>query len=131
MTSFSSLDQTILFIGQIWSYKTRPGEDYSRLMINQIDKDRRYGLIYHISITRIRIKDPTIPGGIAYQLPHLPVSEHTLQKSLTTLMKQSRPDNLYLPGYKIWKKAFQCGKADIFTNSVAEIINFVESALNQ
>lgn len=131
MKLFSTLNQTTFFAGQIWSYKTRPGEEYSTLIINQIDQNTPLGTIFHISITGIRIKDLMIPGGIIYQLPHIPVSKQTLEKSVLTLIKQSRPDSAFITGYQIWKEAFQHGKAGIFLMNIAELINIIENTINQ
>lgn len=131
MKLFSSLNRTTFSTGQVWSYRTRPGEEYSTLIINQIDQNSLYGTIFHIGITGIRIKDPMIPGGIVYQLPHVPVSKQTFEKSVITLIKQSHPDNTFITGYQIWREAFQYGRAGVFLVSIAELLSLIENAINQ
>jgi hypothetical protein len=41
--------------GQVWAYRTRPGEEMSRLLIDKVADDPRLGRIYHISVTGIHI----------------------------------------------------------------------------
>jgi hypothetical protein len=45
--------------------------------------------------------------------------------------RESPPNPAYLAGYEEWKRAFDEGRADIFTISVAEIVDVVEAALNK
>jgi hypothetical protein len=37
-------------VGQIWSYKNRPTEAGSEVLINKIEDDPKLGLIFHISV---------------------------------------------------------------------------------
>lgn len=117
--------------GQIWSYKTRPGEERSTLLIDRVDADARYGSIYHISITGVAVKNSRVPSGVTSDLPHFPVSKETLEKSCTTLVGNSAPNPDYRNGYDEWKRAFDKGEAGIFTASVSEIVDIVEKAINQ
>lgn len=41
------------------------------------------------------------------------------------------PNPAYQEGYATWRKAFEQGEAGIFTVPVAEIVEFVEKAINQ
>ena len=36
--------------GQIWSYKTRPGEEKSTVLINKVESHEKLGKIFHISV---------------------------------------------------------------------------------
>jgi hypothetical protein len=65
--------------GQVWAYKTRVGEEESRLLIDKVEEDPKLGRIFHISISKIHIKNSAIT--IADELPHLPVSLDTLNSS--------------------------------------------------
>ena len=117
--------------GQVWHYKTRKGEESSRVLINKIESNPTLGKIFHISVSGVNVKNPGIAGGISTDLPHFPVSEETLKKSLTKLngKRQSNPD--YQEGYQTWKSAFDKGEAGIFTIDVAEIVGAVEQAINK
>jgi hypothetical protein len=115
--------------GQIWAYKTRAGEEASRLLINKVDVSPTLGPIFHISISGLRVKRRD-PGQITTDLPHLAVSVRTLQASCTQLLGESAaPDPRYLDGYAQWKQVFEQGKAGVWTAPVAAIVQAVEEAM--
>jgi hypothetical protein len=115
--------------GQVWSYKARPGEEESTLLINKLEDDPKLGHIYHISISKVQIKSG--PGVFTDQMPHLPVSRQTLELSCTNLVGRSEPNPMYLPGYRMWKQAFDAGHAGIYTISIAEILDLAEKMLQK
>jgi hypothetical protein len=117
--------------GQVWSYKTRQGEENSRVLINKVETNPKLGKIFHISVSEVRVKNPRIAGGISKDLPHFPVSKETLTKSLTKLIGKSRPNPDYHEGYRTWKSAFDKGEAGIFTIGIADIVGVVEQSINQ
>jgi hypothetical protein len=117
--------------GQVWSYKTRPGEEQSTVLINKIETHEKLGKIFHISVSKVKVKNRQVEGGITTDLPHFPVSEETLKKSVTRLIGKQTQNPNYIEGYKTWKAAFDAGKAGIFTISVAEIVGFIEEAINK
>jgi hypothetical protein len=117
--------------GQVWSYKTRDGEQGSTLQINRIEHDPKLGDIFHISVDGVRLDNPHAPGGITARLPHFPVSQQTLDKSCieSTGTAPVNPD--YLEGYRAWREAFDAGQAGVFDIPVAEIVDIVESSISQ
>ena len=117
--------------GQVWSYKTRAGEEASTFLINKIEFHPKLGSIYHVSVSGVKIKNPRTPTGITSELPHFPVSKETLNKSITKLAGKSKINPEYQQGYQEWKSAFDKGDAGIFTIPVAEIVGVVEKAINQ
>jgi len=117
--------------GQLWAYKTRAGEDKSTILINKIEAHEKLGKIFHISVDGVRVRNPRVKGGVTADLPHFPVSEETLKKSVTKLIGKRAPNPDYEPGYQTWKEAFDVGQAGIFTISVAEIVTVVEVAVNK
>ncbi len=117
--------------GQVWSYRTRPNETGSTLLIDKVESDARLGSIYHVSVTGLKVKNPRAPDGETRELPHFPVSRKTLEDSVLKLMGNSAPDPQYLEGYATWKQAFDAGNAGIFTIPVGEIVGFIEQTLNQ
>ena len=116
---------------QVWSYKTRKGEEGSTILINKVENDAKLGQIFHISVAKVRVKNPRAPSGVSNELPHFPVSKQTLEASCTKLVGKSAPNPDYLEGYNEWKRAFDQGKAGVFTISVAEIVQIVEDTLNR
>jgi hypothetical protein len=115
--------------GQVWSYKTRPGESGSTLLINKIDNDPKLGAIFHISVLGVSVKNHGAPS--TRELPHLPVSKQTLEVSCIKLLGQSKPNPAYLDGYAQWKQAFDQGHAGVFTIPVSEIVGILESTINK
>jgi hypothetical protein len=115
--------------GQAWAYKTRAGEEELTLLINKIEDHPKLGRIYQISVTNLSIKAG--PGLSTNRLPHLPVSRQTLELSCTKLVGRSEPNSMYLPGYQMWKQAFDAGHAGIYTISVAEIVDLAEKMLQE
>lgn len=115
-------------VGQVWNYKTRKGEEDSKIVIAKIDENEKLGRIYHLYIEGIKLKTP---NGIQNNLPHSPVSKKTLDASVKTLVetRQSVPD--ITEGYNTWKQAFYSGQGGVFDIPVAKIIEYVESVVNQ
>ena len=117
--------------GQIWSYHARPGEEGSTILINKIEADPALDAIYHIGVLGVRVKNPRSPSGVTTNLPHLPVSAQTLEKSCIELIGYAKPDPQYLDGYAIWKEEFDQGRAGIFTITVAEIVGVIATGISQ
>ena len=116
---------------QVWSYKTRSGEESSTVLINKVESHPKLGQIFHISVTGVRVKNRRVASGVSTELPHFPVSKKSLEASCTVLVGQSPPNPAYMDGYAQWKRAFDEGSAGIFTISIAEIVQFVEEAMNK
>lgn len=119
--------------GQVWAYKTRPGEEKSTLLINKIESHPSFGKIFHISLSGVKVKDPRFAGGVISELHHVPVSQNTLEKSVTKLLRKSQPNPRaeYVELYKEWKKAYDKGMAGMFHNTVSEIVSDTETAINK
>lgn len=116
-------------IGQIWQYKTRKGEEESRVIILKVDKFENE-IIVHVSVLNAKIKNSQIKGGISNEIGHLPFSRESIDKSLTKLESSNNELPDFIDGYKQWKKAFNSGKGGVFTVSVMEAIDYVEQSLN-
>lgn len=109
--------------GQIWEYRTRPGEEGSLLRIQRIEGGWPQGnhTIYHISVIGVRL------GGrdAAVEMQHLPVSELTLNASVTRLS----PSNAAFPsadeGIRMWREA----QGGVFDIPLAEIIGIADGAM--
>jgi len=114
-------------IGQVWNYHTREGEKESRIYIVRAEPNEKLGTIYHIFVDGLKIQNPHTDSGTQDNLPHSPVSEKTLDESVTTLAIAHTDD---LPdiseGYSTWKEAFDKGEGGIFTIPVNQIIQYIE-----
>jgi len=119
-------------VGQIWNYQTRQGEESSQIIIVKVEPDKKLGMIYHIYIDGLRIPNPHLKTGIQDSLPHCPVSEKTLDDSVTMLTSRiADPLPDISSGYANWKEAFDSGEGGIFTMPVKEIIQSIEFVLSE
>lgn len=117
--------------GQVWKYKTRPGEENSLVYIVKVDREKGYGNIYHIYIDGLKIRNSKIKGGIQSQLPHAPVDEKTLNDSVTALLREGGPMPDISEGYRAWREPFDAGNAGVFNIPVAKIIGFIEDIVSK
>jgi len=91
--------------GQVWTYKTRPGEQDSTLQVNRVEDRAGHGRVHHISVTGLRIKAPRTPDGFMSVLQHLPVSQQILEASVVEL-SESPPQHIpFEEGYAEWMQA--------------------------
>ena len=117
--------------GQVWSYKTRPGEEASTLLINKIESDANLGEIFHITVSDVRMKNKHAPGGVTTELQHFPVAPETLEASCVKLIRLAKPNPDYAEGYAQWRRAFTQGRAGIFAVPVSEIVQIIEATANK
>jgi hypothetical protein len=118
-------------VGQVWSYQSRAGDDSSVVLINLIETDPKLGAIYHISVLHVHIPGVTNNSKAATDLPHLPVSKETLDKSVVALVGHREVLSGYREGYDLWRTAFDAGHAGIYTLSVADIVTLLEETLKK
>lgn len=128
---FSCTKNAEYSVGQEWQYKTRPTEEKSTLKILKIEEYPKTGKVIHISVSRLKMKDPANPEGFAHTLSHIPISEEALNKSVIKLQNETHkmPDSTEMDGYSYWKKEFDNGKAGIFTIPVSEIVGLMEESI--
>lgn len=114
--------------GQVWRYKTRPGEESSRVVIGKVERAPNLGTIVHVKLIGLSIEGP---GGVASVMSHAPVSEAQVSASVTELTSEVADLEGFAEGYGTWLSAFRAGKAGVFTRTLAEIAEYMERALNQ
>jgi hypothetical protein len=127
LASAAHADDPVLTEGDCWSYRSRPGEEASFLVIRKIEQIPGKGEVVHISIFGVHIKSPVAPGGFSDHVGHMPISAASLRKSLTQKLQKTAPDSDWQAGYASWKEA----KGGVFTEPVSECVRFVEEALNR
>jgi hypothetical protein len=117
--------------GQIWKYRARDGEAASQIVIINSTSVPGCGEIYSVAVEGVKLKNPWIVGGIQTNLPHAPVSAGCLDLSVLELTG-IRPSPLeeYGDAFQEWKRPFDRGEAGVFTISIAEILDYVEAAIN-
>ena len=117
--------------GQVWTYHVKPGDEGSTLQINKVEQDPKLGAIFHISVFGLHISNPRVGGGVLTELPHLPVSKETLDKSVVSLSHAPIRPVAYEEGYAHWKKEFDAGRLGVYTMSVAEIVALAEQTMSK
>lgn len=122
---------TVYEEGQVWQYQTRPGEEGSRLYIVKIDQEPLLGAIYHLYLDGLRIRSPLRSDGVQDHLPHLPVDQTTLDRSVTELVISLPNPPAVADGYAIWRESYEAGEAGVFNIPVSDIIQIVEDSINQ
>lgn len=114
--------------GQIWSYKTRPGEEASRLYIARVDRELSARPIFHIYVDGLQLKNALMEGGVQKNLPHAPVSQESLDSSVVELLQAEAPMPNIGEGYALWRLAFGRGEAGVFTIPVKDVVQYIEDA---
>lgn len=114
-------------IGQIWSFRNRPGEDNSTITILETEKQDSENTIIHIRIDGVKIHNPKADGGYTTLIAHLPMSENAVARSVTNFLGQiaALPD--FSDGYNLWKQDFDTGRAGYWKIDVAEVIDSIDN----
>jgi hypothetical protein len=113
-------------VGQIWSYKTRPQEKNSTLMILRIDNTSKLGQVVFVGLKDVRVVHPS--GKILSSMSPLPFTKDALDRSVIKLL--GKTDKLMQSnfGYQKWKEAQFAGKRPpTYAKPVAEIVNALEN----
>jgi len=108
--------------GQVWSYKTRTGEEDSTVTILKVDSDEKLGDTVHVSVQGLRMKE-----GKLTKIDHLPMTEEAMDKSVVKVLKESAALTS-LAAYETWKKDFDAGKTGVFSSTLQECIDSYEHA---
>lgn len=116
--------------GQVWTYRTRPGEEASRLVVCRVESHPTLGEIVHIHVTGLKLKSPTAPGGFVIEIGHMPYSAEALRVCLTGLASTDAAKPDFEQGYQHWKAAFDNGKAGIWTAALSEAVAVMEDGMN-
>lgn len=118
-------------VGQMWSYKTRPGEGNSYFIVTKVETHQKLGIIVHIGVQKLKMKNPQSPDGLSENVGHMPFAEAALSKSTLKILKKKVDLPDFEDGYQTWRKGFDAGRAGVFTVTLAEAVKFMEAILNQ
>lgn len=109
--------------GQVWEYRTRPQDGGSLVKIQRISRDRVLGLIYHISLIGLTMRNAEMDGS----LMHAPVSREVLDKSVVKRFGGKATFPSADEGIAEWKKA----EGGVFTIGLAEIADLVDGTTSK
>ena len=113
-------------VGQIWSYKTRPQEPGSTLMILRIDNTTKLGQVVFVGLKDVRVQHPT--GKVLSSMSPLPFTRDALDQSVIKLLGQTDKVMDSNFGYQKWKEAQFAGKKPpTYVKPVAEIVGALEN----
>jgi hypothetical protein len=115
--------------GQVWSYKTRPGEEKSTFIVVKVENHAKLGSVVHIALRGLKLKRPD--GDFIEAANHLPFAEEAISKSALKLLKEKEELPDYEEGYRLWREAFDAGKAGVYKITIAEAVRVMEETLNQ
>ncbi len=118
-------------VGQVWEYKTREGEENSRMTVVALTEHQHFGLIINISLDNLKIRSSHSEDGFINGLSHSPCSQESINNSVISLVGKVEQLPDFQEGYDEWKTAFDEGKAGVFGGSIQEIISTLEEAIQQ
>ena len=117
--------------GQKWSYKTRPGEEDSYLIVLKVDKHPVLGDIIHIALRKLKMKNEHLPeGSFSENVDHMPFSQEALDNSDLKLLEEKTDLPDFAEGYQLWREAFEAKRAGVYSIKVAAAVNVMEYGLN-
>lgn len=111
--------------GQVWRYRTRAGEEASRLYIVQEDK-LGGSTVFHVFVDSVCLANPYVQGGIQTSLPHACLTEVALDTSVIALDQHQSQWPATNEGYEAWSEAFEKGGAGALNISIAEVLDRIE-----
>ena len=90
--------------GQVWTYRTRPGEEASRLVILKVDPHETLGHIIHVRIEGVSFAYAKASDTDAGVIPFLPFTQDAITRSVIDLItsRTNLPD--FSDEYEVWKK---------------------------
>lgn len=112
--------------GQSWTYRTRPGEDDSRVAIRRVDHEPEDGDVFHVSILGVKLRNHRVPGGLQPAMHHAAVSRVTLDASLLEPAGAADADESWRDGYAVWRQAYDNGDAGVFDIGIGDVLGYIE-----
>jgi hypothetical protein len=112
-------------VGDVWEYKTRPGEEHSRLTIVRIDDSPELGIIVHVAVDNLTWKDCQ-DSPIPESVPHMPFARKAVEASVTKQVASVRSLPDYKNGYGEWKEAYSKKRAGIYIVAVQDEVSVAE-----
>ncbi len=103
--------------GQVWSYKTRPGDEESTITILRVESTPKLGIIVHVKIEGFKLENCTGAKGSSV-MDHAPFTKAAINKSVVKLLRTEKDIPDFEEGYKDWLS--HCG--GLYQGSVAEAL---------
>jgi hypothetical protein len=118
-------------VGDIWDYRTRPGEAGSRLIVTRIDESPELGAIIHIAINGVKFQN-CHGGNAPDNIQHMPFARKVLDASVMHRVTSAQPiPEELVSAYEEWKSAYLNKKAGIYIVSVPEAVRVAEATFRR
>lgn len=112
--------------GQVWTYRTRQGEEQSRLQVLVAETDPERGEVVHVRVGDVRVANPAAARGSATWIGHVPMNREAFDRSVLNLV-DTTADSPDLEGYEVWRDE----GGGVFTEPLAQILSYIEEALRE
>jgi hypothetical protein len=112
-------------VGDVWEYKTRQGEEHSRVTIVKIDSSPELGMIVHVGVDNLTWKDcqnNPMPESVA----HMPFACKAVDASVTRRIATDHTLPDYHSGYEEWKEAYSKKHAGIYVIAIQDAVSVAE-----
>jgi hypothetical protein len=111
--------------GQVWSYKTRPGEEDSTVTILRVESTPKLGVIVHVRIDGIHFSNCT-GGPSPRRIEHAPFSRAALEASVGSKVGSLSKVPDYSAGYHDWLS--HCG--GVYKGTVDRVVATDDATFN-
>ena len=115
--------------GQVWRYRTRPGEEGSRMTVGRVEQSARGDVFVHVQLDGLNILNPHAPSGRSTVIQHLPIAEAPLEASVVELIAEDGAVSDFEEGYLMWRESYAAGQGGVFALSLAEIVGVMEQTM--
>lgn len=115
--------------GQRWTYRTRPGEETSTLLVLGRDQNAEGLVAVSLKVEDISLRPPI--GGTITELQHAPFAEEVLRQSVLELLQENVALPADLGSYEAWRLAFETGEVGAFDLALADTLDLIDRATGQ
>lgn len=113
--------------GQTWEYKTREGEEDSRVVIGKINTFDTTGPIVHVNLHGLKMEDLLPPCGDGEMIWHAPIELKKFSESVVRKIDDNGELYRFQEGYTDWLLSFQKGEIILFSSTLSELVDAVEA----
>ena len=124
-TTLKDATDSKFHVGDVWQYKTRPGEETSRLIIAKIDDSPDLGVVVHVAVDGLTWKDCE-DNRVPESVPHMPFARRAVEESVTKRVGKAESLPNFRNGYEEWQQAYDKKHAGIYAISVAAAVSVAE-----
>jgi hypothetical protein len=117
--------------GQVWTYRTRPGEEGSRVIVCRVENDADLGQIVHVYVNGLRMRNKNAPHGTVDHVPHMAYSARAMRRSVVKLEATGTSLPQFEERYHEWRTKFMQSRAGVWTAPLADSIAGMESVMSQ